>query len=104
MIYLKKIQGFRVVQKGLWKINNAHSFCELFLDKFLVNGFGAMPKRECEIYLLHLLLKDGQFKNEKGQTDFHEMSLDLKMTETKVRNLVYEIELKYQQSFAKTGF
>lgn len=79
------------------KINSASSFCELFLDKFLENGFGAMPKRECEIYLLHLLLEDGQFKNEKGQIDFHEMSLALKMTETKVRNLVYEIELKYQQ-------
>jgi len=56
-----------------------------------------MPKRECEIYLLHLLLKDGQFKNEKGQIDFQVMPLALKMTETKVRNLVYEIELKYQQ-------
>jgi len=53
------------------KINNAHSFCELFLDKFLENGFVAMPKRECKIYFLHLLLKDGQFKNKKGDTDFH---------------------------------
>ena len=61
------------------KINSAYSFCELFLDKFLENGFGAMPKRECEIYLLHLLLKDGQFKNEKGQIDFREMSVALKM-------------------------
>jgi len=53
------------------KINNAHSFCELFLDKFLENGFVAMPKRECKISFLHLLLKDGQFKNKKGHTDLH---------------------------------
>jgi len=56
-----------------------------------------MPKRELEVYLLHLLLEDGQFKNENDAIDFHEMSLALKITEAKVRNLVYEIELKYQQ-------
>ena len=79
------------------KIKDSNSFCEQFFAKFLENGFGALPKRELEIYLLHLLLEDGQFKNEKGLIDFHEMSLALKMTETKVRNLVYEIELKYQK-------
>jgi hypothetical protein len=42
------------------------------------------------------LLEDGQFKNENDVIDFHELSMALKMTETKVRNLVYEQELKYQ--------
>jgi len=79
------------------EIKNPNQFSERFLTKFLENGFGALPKRELEVYLLHLLLEDGQFRNENEAIDFHEMSLALKMTETKVRNLVYEIELKYQQ-------
>ena len=76
-------------------INNAENFSNNFIAKFLDNGFGAMTKRELEIYLLHLLLEDGQFKNEKGEIDYHEMSLVLRISETKVRNLVYETELKY---------
>jgi len=79
------------------KINNANSFSDRFMAKFLENGFGALPKRELEVYLLHLLLEDGQFKNEFGEIDYHEMSLALRISETKVRNLVYEIELKYAQ-------
>lgn len=67
------------------KINDANSFCEQFLVKFLENGFGALPKRELDVFLLFLLLEDGQFKNGNEEIDFHEMSLALKMTETKVR-------------------
>jgi hypothetical protein len=63
----------------------------------LKNGFGSLPKKELEIYIMHLLLADGQFARDDGEIDFHEMSLVLKMTETRVRNLVYEVELKYGQ-------
>lgn len=76
-------------------INNPHTFSERFLSKFLESGFGAMPKREMEIYLLHLMLEDGQFKNEEGEIDYHEMSMALRISESKVRNLVYAVELKY---------
>ena len=76
-------------------INDAENFSNNFIAKFLDNGFGAMTKRELEVYLLHLLLEDGQFKNGKGEIDYHEMSLALRISETKVRNLVYETELKY---------
>ena len=77
------------------KINNSNAFSDCFMARFLENGFGALSKRELEVYLLHLLLEDGQFKNEIGEIDYHEMSLALRISETKVRNLVYEIELKY---------
>lgn len=77
------------------QLNNQKEFLDKFLAKFLDNGFGVMPKREIEIYLLHLMLTDGQFVNELGELDFHEMSLALKMSETRVRNLVYEVDLKY---------
>jgi hypothetical protein len=76
-------------------LNNADVLSRAFLTKFLENGFGALPKRELEIYLLYLLLQDGQFKNANQELDYHEMSLALRMSETKVRNLIYEVELKY---------
>lgn len=77
------------------QLNNQKEFADKFLSKLLENGFGAMPKREIEIYLIHLLLVDEQFMNESGELDFHEMSLVLKMSETRVKNLVYEVDLKY---------
>lgn len=52
------------------EIKNPNQFSERFLSKFLENGFGALPKRELEVYLLPLLLEDGQFKNENGEIDF----------------------------------
>jgi len=44
------------------------------------------------------LLEDGQFIYEDGEIDFHEISLALKVSETKVRNLIYEVELKYRDN------
>ena len=85
-------------------IQDSSTFSEHFLTKFLENGFGALPKRELEVYLLYLFLEDGQFKNESAEIDYHEMSLALRISETKVRNLVYEIELKYAppETFAQS--
>ena len=76
-------------------INNSKRFSQNFITKFLDNGFGTMAKRELEVYLLHLLLEDGQFVNRDGEIDYHEMSLALRISETKVRNLFYEAELKF---------
>ena len=79
-------------------LNNKENFAQQFIDKFLENGFGALPKREIEIYVMNLLLEDGQFVNENGDIDFHEISLTLKLSETKVKNLIYEVELKYKNN------
>jgi len=79
-------------------LNNPIVFANNFLNKFLENGFGSLPKREIEIYIMNLLLEDGQFINENGDIDFHEISLILKLSETKVRNLIYEVELKYRNN------
>ncbi len=76
-------------------LHDADAFSQALLAKFFENGFGALPKRELEVYLLHLLIKDGQFKNADQDIDYHEMSLALRISETKVRNSIYEIELKY---------
>jgi len=79
-------------------LNNPTIFANKFLNKFVENGFGSLPKRETEIYIMNLLLEDGQFVNENGDIDFHEISLILKLSETKVRNLIYEVELKYRNN------
>lgn len=44
-------------------LNNADTFSVAKLGKFFEKGFGGLSKRELEIYLLHLMLQDGQFKN-----------------------------------------
>jgi uncharacterized protein YaaW (UPF0174 family) len=79
-------------------LNNPKQFANNFLSKFLENGFGSLPKREIEIYIINLLLEDGQFINDNREIDFHEISLMLKVSETKVRNLIYEVELKYRNN------
>ena len=84
------------------EVTNKNNFADLFLAKFLENGFGTTTKRELEIYVLHLLLLDGQFNN-NGEIDFHEISLALKITEAKVRNLIYEAELKYGKTLDFTA-
>ncbi|MDQ1243692.1 MAG: hypothetical protein QG565_32, partial [Campylobacterota bacterium] len=77
-------------------LNNKPSFTDKFLTKLLENGFDFMKEKELKVYILYLLLEDGQFVNNNGYIDYHEISLVLKISETKVRNLVYEVELKYR--------
>ena len=78
-------------------LNNKEIFSEKFIEKYLEYGFGSTTKREIDIFVLYLLINDGQFSNKDNELDYHEMSLKLKLTETKVRNLVYEVILKYSK-------
>ncbi len=79
-------------------INDKSAFVDRFIAKFLENGFGALPKREIEIYIMNLMLEDGQFVDSNGDIDYHEISLLLKLSEVKVKNLIYEVELKYRNN------
>lgn len=79
-------------------INNKSNFTDKFLTKLLENGFDFMKEKELKIYILYLLLEDGQFVNSDGEIDYHEISLELKISETKVRNFIYEVELKYRNN------
>lgn len=75
-------------------LNNPESFAKNFLNRFLHNGFGTLPKREIEILVMHLLLKDGVLRPE-GRVDHHEISVKLRLPESRVRSLIYEVELKH---------
>lgn len=80
------------------QLKNEAQFAKKFISKLLENGFDYMKERELKIYILYLLLEDGQFVNKNGDIDYHEISLALKISETKVRNLIYEVELKYKNN------
>lgn len=77
-------------------LNRGKEFADKFIKKLLENGFDFMKEKEMKVYILYLLLEDGQFINENGDIDFHKISLNLKISEAKVRNLIYEVELKYK--------
>lgn len=82
----------------MFNLNNKPIFTDKFLTKLLENGFDFMKEKELKVYILYLLLEDGQFVNSDEEIDYHEISLMLKISETKVRNLIYEVELKYRDN------
>ncbi len=63
---------------------------ENILQKYLDKGFGSMTKNDFEIWIFHYLIQ-GMYKDYK---DF-DLSLALKIPETKVKRLRYEAELHY---------
>lgn len=73
------------------KINDVTSdFAKEFLLNYIGKGFGLMNKSEVEVLLYHLLVKH-QLLSGKCFND----SLELEVSEAKVRKLLYESQLKY---------
>lgn len=62
------------------------------IKEYLDRGFGTMTKREMEVMILHVLLQNEL----KGKSNY-EISRKLKITEAKVKGLVYEVSLKYDK-------
>lgn len=81
-------------------VNEKIIFTEIFLDKFLQNGFGTLPKREIEILIFHLLNKKSSFFHDKSN---YAMANILKISETKIKSLKAEANLKYQRLEHKTA-
>ena len=75
-------------------VNHPRKFCSDFLEEYLAGGLGRMQKRDMDIFLLHLLIQDGQYSFPK---DIFKAARELKLTESKVRNLYQEVQLRYQQ-------
>lgn len=70
------------------------NFAESFLERFLAYGFGTMPKREMEILIFHLLYHQAQVFERRSN---YEIANILKISESKVKGLIAEASLKYQQ-------
>ena len=71
-----------------------HIFVKEFLEEYLSRGFGSMSKRDIDVLLMHLLMKHTDLSDENN----FNLSIRLKLTETKVKNLKYEANLKYTDS------
>src|SRR5690349_7627552 len=61
------------------------------LDEALKRGLGSLTKKDSEILILHLFLKH----TSAWQKPLHELSLLLRMPESRLANHMYEMRLKY---------
>jgi len=73
-------------------INNSNNFTEDLFKEILLKGFGTMSKKDIDILLMHLLFKDKQFSSDE---DHYTIAKILKTTPAKVRNLIYDMQLRY---------
>lgn len=82
--------------------NKEKEFVEQFLTEYLKEGFGSLPKREIDILVMNLLLNLGELAGESNQ----DLSVRLRATEAKIKNLRYEARLKYppDQDYVKREF
>ena len=76
------------------EIRNATKFVRSFLDEYLAGGLGRMQKRDIDVLVLDLLIKDGRYKL---PDDLYRAARELKMSETRLRNLFQDVQLRYQQ-------
>ena len=83
-----------MVQNIEIRLKDNQGFTTGFLKEFLRNGLGSMTKRDIDILVMHLLLKDGCFEDEP---DYYQLSRKFKISETRVRNLHHEVQLRYTQ-------
>ncbi len=63
------------------------------ISKYLERGFGSMNKNDFEVWIFHYLTTHQL----QGKTNY-EISIELRMPETKVKRLRYEAELKYAEA------
>ncbi|MEZ9410239.1 hypothetical protein [Vibrio lentus] len=66
-------------------------FLDFFLDRYLERGFGTLSKSEIDMLMMHLLMEHSSLKYKPN----HEISLDLKLSETKVKNLIHKAKLQF---------
>lgn len=65
-------------------------YLQEFISEYLERGFGSMNKNDFEVWIFHYLMK-----HQLQEKTNYEVSLFLKIPETKVKRLRYEAELKY---------
>ncbi len=76
------------------KIKNPDAFADLFVEEYCQSGFGRMSKRDVDVLVFYLLLRDGRYKLPE---QIFKTCRELKLTEAKVRNLYQEVQLRYEQ-------
>lgn len=72
-------------------VKKTKEFVKEFLDEYLADGMGAMPKKEVDILVMNLLIKYGGLSDKGNQ----ELSILLQAPVSKIKSLRYEARLKY---------
>ncbi|HHF2869659.1 TPA: hypothetical protein ACPJZQ_004854 [Vibrio alginolyticus] len=78
-------------------------FLDFLLERYLERGFGTLSKSEIDMLMMHLIMKYSDLKYKPN----HEISLDLKLTETKVKNLIHRGKLQFidnHEDYVKAEF
>ncbi|HEQ3434960.1 TPA: hypothetical protein VGS73_003734 [Vibrio cholerae] len=73
------------------EITNKEQFLDTFLERYLERGFGTLSKSEIDMLMMHLLLENSDLRYKPN----HEISVALKITETKVKNLKHRASLQF---------
>jgi hypothetical protein len=68
-------------------------FASQFIESYLQHGLGVMSKKETEILVMHLLDECGCFDGRRNAN--HDLSLLLRIPETRIASLRYEGKLRY---------
>jgi len=76
------------------EIKNSFSFENNFLKEYMSRGFATLSKREIDVLMMHILMKYSDISDESN----FELSLKLKLSESKIKNLKYEARLKYDNN------
>lgn len=71
---------------------NGQNFVEDLLEEYITKSFGTLSKRDLEVLLFHLLIKHGHFGK---QINYFEISKTLRISESRVRNLYQDVQLRY---------
>ena len=79
--------------KSLAEELNETMFLEQFLDVFVRNGFGALPKREIELVLLQLIKTNAESWNE-GPLPIYQLARNLKLSPKRLQNLFDELDYR----------
>lgn len=73
--------------------NKLSKFASKFLESYLQHGLGVMSKKETEVLVMHLLDECGCFEGRRNAN--HDLSLLLRIPESRVAGLRYESKLRY---------
>ena len=73
--------------------NQYEKFGREFLENYLSHGYSAMPKREVDILVFHLISGSKDIRNKPNYI----IANKLRLTESKVKSLRLESALKYKQ-------
>lgn len=72
-------------------------FAERFLELYLSNGLGSLPKSEVDLYVFYLLTQTSDYKNKSN----YQLSNLLKVPESRIKSLRLNSALKYSEINSK---